>query len=679
MLRFPSPLFIQQMSRTASLWAFVVVVLVAGSLGTSIYLQALGSWRQGLDGIVHDRNAHAAISMKMALALRQGNWIRLGSEIEKCRVWPPVFDLLAAFAMAVGGVDFRIGILPSLAGWMITVTLGFLAARRLFDDSTLGNFAGAMAVVFIAASPAHRIYATDMMLESLGAGLSMLAIYLYVVTRQQPSDVQDWRPLALALSVLFFEKYNYWMVVVLALIADGLWVSRQQYLSASRAIVRLPWRTMLINRLRQPRTYVFFCLISAISAVYVRSPISIELASHHISIRASGNLITLAYAIVLLCVVHELRIHWRSWWPHLGRSRRQLLCFHVLPIVFSFLLPHRLGAFLWYVRPNHYGEAPSRDLLGAASFYLRSAANDYHVGAWSLGIAVAAFAIAIVCHRRVRPGSTAVLFLAVIGAILVVIHPNQKSRFLHSWLPALWIGSAAGSALLLSLRPISGRRYAQISIAALLTGVLAYFHGSLTPGAGHSPELGHRHGDVSQFDLTDVYLPQLSTSKRIAFLSTMPCGGLAQSTYLQQYGRLEVTEFPILDQLTAQQLQMHFADWLNSTTADTVVMFDIPPGSYFYAEIGCNYDVYHRLLELLARQETFHLSRTYRMDRYGCSVTLWRRGNDTVDLLSVVRKLGRRTLWHRAMLSLISSNHVLGGSIVENSAVIQPNHAAAEF
>jgi hypothetical protein len=219
-----------------------------------------------------------------------------------------------------------------------------------------------------------------------------------------------------------------------------------------------------------------------------------------------------------------------------------------------------------------------------------------------------------------------VLLLVIIGAILVVMHPNQKSRFLHSWLPALWVAGAAGFALLLSMWPIAGRRYAQPGIAAVLVGVLAYLHGSLAPSAGHSPELGHRHSEASQFDLTDVYLADLGTSRRIAFLSTIPCGGLSASTYLQKYGRLEVTEFPILDQLTAPELQRHFSEWLQSTTADTVVMFDIPPGSYFYAEIGCNYETYGKLSHLLSKQETFQLARTWHIDHYGCSVTLWRRG-----------------------------------------------------
>ena len=78
--------------------------------------------------------------------------------------------------------------------------------------------AGLVAALFIAASPAHRAYATDIMLESLGAALSLLALYCYLLTVQgQPDETGKARCLAAALLLLFLEKYNYWLLVVLAL------------------------------------------------------------------------------------------------------------------------------------------------------------------------------------------------------------------------------------------------------------------------------------------------------------------------------------------------------------------------------------------------------------------------------------------------------------------------------
>jgi len=45
-------------------------------------------------------------------------------------VWGPLHMTLAAVALLVGGFDYRIAVLPSLAGWIATAIFAFLAARR---------------------------------------------------------------------------------------------------------------------------------------------------------------------------------------------------------------------------------------------------------------------------------------------------------------------------------------------------------------------------------------------------------------------------------------------------------------------------------------------------------------------------------------------------------------------
>jgi hypothetical protein len=119
-----------------------------------------------------------------------------------------------AATQRAGGPDYRLAVLPSLAAWVGTIVLAFLCARRLAPG--LPNGAGAMAAALVAASPGMRAFATDIMLESLGACLSLGVLYAavrYVATPTRSSA----RWLALALTLLFYEKYNYWFLVVLAL------------------------------------------------------------------------------------------------------------------------------------------------------------------------------------------------------------------------------------------------------------------------------------------------------------------------------------------------------------------------------------------------------------------------------------------------------------------------------
>jgi hypothetical protein len=238
--------------------------------------------------------------------------------------------------------------------------------------------------------------------------------------------------------------------------------------------------------------------------------------------------------------------------------------------------------------------------------------------------------VAVFGCRRLKKGAPAVLFLVAVGAFLVVIHPNQKSRFLHTWLPALWVAAGAGLAVAFSRQPLLRLGRLRGAMAALAVGSVALLSSAAITSVGHSPEAGHRGTSASLFDLTDAYLPNLGASQRIAFLSNVPCRALAEATYLERYGRLENTEFPISDRIQSlPELQGHFAAWLNTSEADTVVMIDVPPPSYFYVDVGCKYDVYGKLPELLAQQDRFKLTRTWNLADYGCRVTLWRRDNHT--------------------------------------------------
>src|SRR5207344_1059494 len=97
---------------------------------------------------------------------------------------------------------------------------GFFAALIAYRMS--GAAAAAICCVFTAGSRAFRLLCSDVMLEGLGAGLSAAGIYCFLRAMEQPSRVDRWRVLALALTFLFFEKYNYWALLVASLVAAAL-------------------------------------------------------------------------------------------------------------------------------------------------------------------------------------------------------------------------------------------------------------------------------------------------------------------------------------------------------------------------------------------------------------------------------------------------------------------------
>src|SRR5262249_53210149 len=166
---------------------------------------------------IHDRNAHFATGLSWAEDIRHGRLLQFISDFDKARTWPPLHDgALVGITSLISGGDPRWAVLPSLAGWVMAIVFAFLLARRCVAAN--GNIAGAAASLFVAVSPAMRAFATDVMLESLGAGLTLAVLYAYVVAVQNRSSAAC-RWLAVGLTALIFEKYNYWLVVVFALVA----------------------------------------------------------------------------------------------------------------------------------------------------------------------------------------------------------------------------------------------------------------------------------------------------------------------------------------------------------------------------------------------------------------------------------------------------------------------------
>jgi hypothetical protein len=620
----------------------VLVVVVALTLATYSYLQYLQTSRQRWDLITHDRSGHYAYGLKMAIALRQGDVYRFVTELEKGKVWPPVHGLLVTMVLLVGGLHYQLAVLPSLMGWIMTVVFGFLVARRSVPSPPGGLLAGAVAVIFIIGSPAHRLYATDIMLDSLGAGLTLLTLYLYLGAVQREASVWAWRALALTLTVLFFEKYNYWLLTALALLTREFAMRPRQYLrSATMAAKAVDWRRWITDQARHPLSYALVAVVALIMFLLARGPTAVQIAGYRVSL-SPPNLVTVAYALLLWRVAMSLRRQRSRWLGRLSIASQQLLTWHILPVLLSFLLPKRLSAFLWYISPANSAHKLFPSTGTAAGFYAEALITSYHVGLWSALLAMGLLAAAVLCGRRLRPEVRVVFLLLLISTGLTLAHPNRQDRFLHSWIATAWVGTGIGMASLLSSRVLDGLRHGRTGVAAGIVILLALGHGSQWLPGGHSPANGPQRRDASLLDLTDTYLPHLARSQRTAFFTTVPDESLIQWTFLERYPRREGLELPRwASSLSPVNQRDRFDAWLTSTRSDTVVLLDIPPGSYWYFGLGYDYNLFRQLSQLLRGQRVFHETHQWYLPRYGCTISLWRRLSDaSLEGLSGSRHAG---------------------------------------
>lgn len=483
--------------RRARALCAAIVVIAAVAVSAGLFARYLPEWRQLWTDVIHDRNAHLDFGLGGASDLLHLRAYELARDVNWFRTWPPLHDgVMVGLAMMLSGLDPRFGVLPSLACFAATALIAFRLAGRLVYHGA--SAAGLVAALFVLVSPAGRAFATDVMIEGPGAFFTLAALYAAVIVRQR-GNAEDWRWLALALSGVFFTKYNYWLLVVAA----------------------LP---------------------------------PIVLRADRVAIRALAR-------------------------------------WHLLPAAVWLAIPGKLERFFWVLWPgSNAGEFPASDRLAGFGYYARAAAVDYHVAPWSAAAAGALLLVAAGAwwRGRLRAGA-GILFLFVAVAIVATApHPNRKSRFLHSWIPAVWVLAGAGVSAFsrVDANGGSGRR-ARVpldpAVAAAALTIAAHVPGLWR--APHAPEGGLRFTTPSALEIAEAYLPYLQDSRRPAILSNMPVTFFARWTYLDRYGRGQRPE-TVVPGVDSTRISTGNAQavrrWLDAGTADTIVYIDIPRGSPWY-------------------------------------------------------------------------------------------------
>ena len=347
----------------------------------------------------HDRNGHYFRCQSFGMALRRGDVPGFIKAIHFATVWPPLHPLVTGLILAVGGLDYRLAVLTSLGAWVAGCWFTFALASRLVPRYRA--FAGGIALVFVLASPAHRAFACDIMIESLGAALTMAVLYFYVAVCQEPT-VWRGRCFALLFLALFLTKYNYWMLV-----AAGLFLGTLPEIGRTLRDVGPGWWSpstwlgWLAAQLRHPLTYLILPALALAFHVQFVGPISFTLAGRE---QIMDNLAVPGQLCFVLLLVRIF-----PWWWRRGRLAvgglpilaRQLVHWFVYPVILWFLWPRRLSSFLWYVTHTDHGRnAPASPWLGNFGYYWQCLQSDYHANFTSLVLAILLIALALLGWRR---------------------------------------------------------------------------------------------------------------------------------------------------------------------------------------------------------------------------------------------------------------------------------------
>lgn len=595
----------------------LIVSVVAVSAAVQLYGHYRDVHRLRWGMLCQDRSAHYVLGQQLAIAIRTADPLEILDVLEDAKVWPPLHGLLAGITLAIGGIDYRLAVLPSLAAWTASVVLAALLAMRLAPSAR--PLAGAAAAMFMLFSPAHRVFAADIMLESLGAAMTLAALCSFVRFRQEET-IASFRLLAVSLSLLFFTKSNYYVLIAASLVAAVLLANRRRVVATLR---RTSPRDVL-RELRHP--LVLLCAVLAIGAFTVAQTGGrvFHVSGVRISLTRPDNLMTAAYVVLLVRVL--------LWLFAEGGATRTLrgnvavlAKWHLLPMAVWFLLPKRLSNFLFYVSPAN---TPVEGLsyTGKLRFYAERIIDDYHVSLVAATTVGAFLVLAVLSARRWPRGGVAVAVFVALSAALTVLHPHHQSRFVHTWMPAVWCLASAALADAAgcfgrSQRPRVRRLTASVAIVAL--GFLLWHDRAAALSPGHSPEWGHTRLGACVLDISDAYLDKLVPGQSVAFFATVPMEHQAAWTYAERFGTREpLLVFPFPLQPGAPPDAAAFTVWLARHAPPVIVLVDVDPGSPFDLP---TYRFLRAYVELLASQDVFAVTEHVRLPAYGCTITIWRR------------------------------------------------------
>lgn len=561
------------MPRIMSLLIFLVIGLIAFSVAGWLYVDYSNDpttlWRD----LYHDRNTHLSRGMALASDIRSLDPLAYLLDATAITVWPPFHAIFLSIVMAIFGLHSGLGLIPGLFGWVVMMLFIWQIAQKVSHNERDGIVAGSVALIFAFASPALRLLSADVMLEGLGAGLSAAVLLAFTCLSKQPDRQLFARLLASGLTLLFFTKFNYWLVLTFSvLVSCALSLrfadiasrqSRDNLFPVGRSFVRSPV-TLLAGAL--------FVLTLVIAASGITS---FQLSGRTFLFHA-GQWVVIPYGLLLVAACRTWRRHRHELEKSLPGYAVTILGWHVMPLSLWFLVPEAWTSFLWFIGPTHWGAQTHYDPVAALQFQWWGFSHGFHVAQWSaiiaLGLAIPGGAVLFARHL----GARAVAMFAAVSVLAVVLHPQQQWRFQATSLFAVWICAGIGASWL--IHRLFNPAFIRIPVAVATIAGLFAAHALTLPNREDAEKVAIRRSSAPRdTDLAASYLPFVRNSSVIGFATTFGVSDLFAWTIRESCQcHATIEQAPLIGASTSTEARAIMAGWLTTTRAERIVFVDAP-------------------------------------------------------------------------------------------------------
>lgn len=313
----------------------------------------------------------------------------------------------------------------SLIALVLIGTLGTAVLWRLWGPASIVSASVFLALLM--SSPFILAYSSLAMTEVPGALAQMVVVLAYARYRHRPNPSAA-RLFAVSLTLLFFTKYNYFLLLAGPLVVYE-WLERT---SGSTIAERTRMLWQLATRILTTPTGALILLYTVVVLVVMRTGgFEFHVLGQRVSVRSIGNSGYVALVLVLVrvwCAHRHREIDWARL-VEADLRMRPLLVWFVAPVTIWLASPY----------PNHIRDfvnlvvnLPVGDptVEQSAASYLTALRGVYFYSEWVLVVVTGLVVIAAI-HYRSQPPVVQWLLIAVPMQLAVVaLHQTRFPRYL---------------------------------------------------------------------------------------------------------------------------------------------------------------------------------------------------------------------------------------------------------
>lgn len=552
-----------------------LAVLVAVALTFFLLYRLAGRFfaQPEADLITWDQAARAEEAVGLAKEIHFHQPVKFVGHVLSLNWWPPLHHLIMLIFMLFLGPGFKAVIFPSFVAWFFSV-FSILFVYKNVSPGNNGNQWVEYSLLFSLAilSPFLLSSATWAMLEIFGILLTYLAFGLYFKATTK-NDSRAMRICGLTAFLLWTLKYSY-----------GLFLSAVLFLSElERADQLRPKELFSRRRLRllsRPILYPAYFLSMLIISIAATGGIRFRALGVRVSLTSIYNPAMYLYQYLFLVALFCIKKGWSDFKGRLRPGQRELLIWGALPTAVFLFLPDKIKAIIMNLKAGQRVEL--RTPVNSFYHYVRSVITDYSLF-WPIGIFVLIMlCLALANWRKTRFSLRLLIVYSFLGFFATSVGFGLlESRYVATFVPALWIVAAWSSGFVLRKAP--GQLKKTLALLILIPTAIAAVHlPILINKAIRQPWAPWAHFGIEYRAVIEPVIQQTQGAQRVLILGASDLGFVPLLSWKMRVAQFENPDFYLLIDPPdfAQTPGAIFLEKVALAKYDTVILFIVERGRY---------------------------------------------------------------------------------------------------